>query len=114
MSEQSTTSRKRIRPYGRKQVALSITRYPRNGRKCLRLIEVQGGREAGTCAVCTVNLPDIPLSENEVAIQTWSKNVGVLDWLIEEEIVSKPLHYADFRGTFIPICSLLIEEDTVD
>jgi hypothetical protein len=98
MAEQSTTSGKRIRPYGHKQVALSITRYARNGRRCLHLIEVEDGRETGSCTACTVNLPDIPLAEDEVAVQTWSKNVGVLEWLIEEEIVSKPLHYVDFEA----------------
>lgn len=113
MSEQCTTAGKRIRPYGRKQVALSISRYPRNGRTCLRLIEVENGEETGECVACSVNLPGIPLGENEVAIQTWSKNVGVLEWLVDEEIVSKPLHYADFRGTFIPICNLLVDDDRV-
>ena len=113
MTEHCTTSGKRIRSYGRRQVALSITRYARNGRICLRLIEVENGEETGACTACTVNLPGVPLAEDEVAIQTWSKNVGILDWLIEEGIASKPLHYADFGGTFIPICSLLVSDDRV-
>ncbi|MBE0659213.1 MAG: hypothetical protein IH602_16080 [Bryobacteraceae bacterium] len=113
MTEHCTTSGKRIRTYGRKHVAVSITQYPRNGRTCLRLIEVENGEETGVCTACTVNLPRISLAEDEVAIQTWSKSVGILEWLIDQEIVSKPLHYADFGGTFIPICNLLVSDDRV-
>jgi hypothetical protein len=108
-----TASGRRVRPYGHKEVALSFTQYARNGRICLRLMEVENRQEAGPCAVCTVNLPVIPMADNEVAIKTWNENVGMLEWLMDEEIVSAPQHYAYFGGVFIPICNLLIGDDIV-
>ncbi|NWF83791.1 MAG: hypothetical protein HXY18_08180 [Bryobacteraceae bacterium] len=91
-------------------VVLSFTEYPNNGRTCLRLKEVEGDREDGVRATCTVNLPLAPMGENEVAIKTWHENVGMLEWLIDEGIVSEPQHYAYFSGVFIPICCLLIRD----
>jgi len=104
---------KRVRLYGKREVVLSFTRYLRNGRICLRLMAVEDGVEAGPVAVCTVNLPHVPMAENEVAIKTWFENVGMLGWLMDQGIISEPQHYACFATVFIPICTLLIREDKV-
>lgn len=106
-----TVNGKTVRHYGHTPVVLSFTKYPHNGRTCLRLIEVDRDREAGVCATCTVNLPSASVGENEVAIKTWYENAGMLEWLIDEGIVSEPQHYAYFSGVFIPICCLLIRDD---
>ncbi len=108
-----TASGKRVRPYGHREVALSVTRYSRNGRTCMRLMAVENDRETEPCAVCTVNLPNVPMAENEVAIKTWFENAGMLGWLMDQGIVSAPLHYAYFAGVFIPICCLLMGNDDV-
>lgn len=79
------------RHYGHTLVVLSFTKYAHNGRTCLRLVEVDGDREAQACAACTVNLCSASVGENEVAIQTWHENVGMLEWLIDEGIVSELL-----------------------
>jgi hypothetical protein len=102
---------KRIRHYGNREVALSFTKYKRNGRTCLRLMAVKDGVEAEPVAVCTVNLPDIAMSENEVAIKTWYENVGMLGWLMDHGIVSAPQRYDCFANVFIPVCVLLIRDD---
>jgi hypothetical protein len=51
------------------------------------------------------------MAENEVAIKTWYENVGMLEWLMDEGVVSKPQRYAYFSGVFIPICCLLTPDD---
>lgn len=102
---------KRIRCYGSKEVVLSYSTYLRNGRICLRLMGVKEGRETAPVAVCTVNLPQVPMAPDEVAVKTWHENVGMLGWLMEEGIVSEPQRYAFFAGVFIPVCSLLLRQD---
>lgn len=114
MLAHSTTSGKRVRLYGTTAVALSFSRYKRNGRICLRLVHAEGGHAGEVCASCTVNLAGVAMQEDEVAIKTWHENVGMLGWLMEEGIVSAPLHYASFGGVFIPVCSLLAGEERVE
>lgn len=106
-----TVRGKRVRCYGNTEVVLSYCTYLRNGRTCLRLMGVKDGRETEPVAVCTVNLPQVPMAPDEMAIKTWYENVGMLGWLMDEGIVSAPLRYAYFAGVFIPICSLLIRQD---
>ncbi|GEM_PF-6340591 len=108
-----TAEGKRVRHYGHADVVLSFTRYLRNGRICLRLMAVENGVETEPVAVCTVNLPNVPMRADEVAIKTWSENIGMLGWLMDQGVVSEPLHYAYFANVFIPVCSLLIREDLV-
>ncbi|HEY3439431.1 MAG TPA: hypothetical protein VGK29_01705 [Paludibaculum sp.] len=102
---------KKVRLYGHREVVLSFTKYLRNDRICLRLLAIRDGAEAEPLAVCSVNLPGVPMSENEIAVKTWYENVGMLGWLMDEGIVSHPLRYAYFANVFIPICALLIRED---
>jgi hypothetical protein len=104
---------KRVRHYGSREVVVSFTRYLRNDRICLRLLAVKDGVEAEPVAVCTVNLPDVAMSENEVAIKTWYENVGMQGWLMDQGLISAPLRYAYFANVFIPICSLLTREDGI-
>jgi hypothetical protein len=106
-----TATGKRVRHYGHREVVLSFTRYPRNGRICVRLVALDHGVETETCAACTVNLPAIEMADNEIAIKTWHENVGMLDWLIDHGIISAPIRYAFFGSVFIPICELLVTGD---
>ena len=102
---------KRVRRYGNHEIVLSFSRYLRNNRICLRLLAVRDGVEAEPVAACSVNLPAVEIMENEIAVKTWYENVGMLGWLMDQGIVSEPLRYAYFAGVFIPICSLMIQED---
>ena len=103
---------KRVRHYGNREVVLSFTKYLRNERVCLRLMAVKDGAEGEPVAVCTVNLPSVTMNENEVAIKTWYENVGMLGWLMDQGIVSAPQRYDCFANVFIPICSLLVQQDS--
>jgi hypothetical protein len=108
MTSHYLASGKKIRVYGHKEVVLSFTHYLRNNRTCLRLMTVENGQEVEPVAVCTVNLPNVPMKSNEVAVKTWYENVGMLGWLMEHKIVSEPQRYAYYAGVFIPICTLLV------
>ena len=114
MLAQCTATGKKVRRYGHTDVVLSYTSYRRNNRVCLRLITLQDGREMEPCAVCTVNLPRVPMKPNEVAIKTWYENAGMLGWLMDQGIVSAPQRYAFFASVFIPICNLLVWEGIDD
>lgn len=41
-------------------------------------------------AIATVNIPNIDLNYNEVAIKNWAENKGILETLIEAGIITKP------------------------
>lgn len=107
MEVQCTASGKKIRHYGESPVVLSQSRYARNGRVLLRLMDLSDGVETLPHAVCTVNLPHVSLRDNEVIIKTWGENVGMLGWLMDQRIVSEPVRYACFGGVFLPVCVLL-------
>ena len=114
MLAQCTDTGKKVRHYGHTEVVLSYTSYRRNNRTCVSLIALENGREKEPCAVCTVNLPNLRMKANEVAIKTWSENVGMLGWLMDQGIVSAPQRYAFFASVFIPICNLLVWEGVDD
>lgn len=108
-----TASGNRIRAYGHQEVTVSFSRYEKSGRICLILTAVEDLVEAGPVAECTVELPDVELGENEVAIKTWYENISFLEWLMDEGIVSAPLRYVQFAGVYLPVCNLLIQDDSV-
>jgi hypothetical protein len=60
-----------------------------------------------TGLAATVNVVDIPLSYNEVAIKNWGENKGVLDALINENIVTKPHRQISINYVTIDICYLI-------
>jgi hypothetical protein len=55
----------------------------------------------------TVNLPEFPLEEGEVAIKDYSENEGILDALTDAGVVSDPKKYAITGFALVPICNLL-------
>lgn len=74
-----------------------------NGRPALQLIDAEDGSPIATA---TVNLPDVPLGKNEVAIKDWSENEGMLAALTEAGVV-KPTGQT-IRSGFVevPVCEL--------
>jgi hypothetical protein len=76
-------------------------------------MKVENDRETEPLAVCTVNLPQVDLKEDEVLVKTWSENVGMLGWLMDQEIVSEPQRYVFFANVFIPVCCVLTPLDQV-
>jgi hypothetical protein len=74
-----------------------------NGRPALKLVDAEDGSPIATA---TVNLPDVPLGGNQVAIKSYSENEGLLQALIAAGVVKPtgqtvPTGYAE-----VAICEL--------
>lgn len=78
-----------------------------NGRIALELIDADVPYRNESVAVCTVNLPNVRMAADEVAIKDYSENEGMLNVLIAHGIVSTPLRYVQSGFVEIPICKLL-------
>lgn len=74
-----------------------------NGRPALVLVDAEDG---SPIAAATVNLPDVTLGRNQVAIKDWSENEGLLKALTAAGVV-KPTGQT-VRSGFVeaPICEL--------
>jgi len=70
------------------QVTLEFGKYRGNNRVAITVVDAEDGEDL---LVATVNLPDEPLEEGETVIKNYSENEGVLAFLIENGIVSKPI-----------------------
>ncbi len=57
-------------------------------------------------ATCTVNVPG--LAQDEVAIKDYSENEGMLQFLIDEEIVEPPHRDIESGFVVLPVCRLLL------
>jgi hypothetical protein len=62
-------------------------------------------------AVATVNLPGIPLNDDQVFIKNYSENEGMLSALISAGVVSEPLGYVKTGFVEVPFCTLLIKPE---
>lgn len=60
-------------------------------------------------AVCSTNL-DFELSKNEVFIKNYSENEGMLQFLVQNNVVKIPTKCINSEYAMIPICELNIEE----
>ena len=74
-----------------------------NDRISLTLIDTEDGVPI---AVCTVNLPDEILEADEVCIKDYSENSGLLNILVNEDIVYPANRYTMSGYVIIPICKL--------
>jgi hypothetical protein len=93
-------------PYGEQfNISLVFGQY-RNGQRAIEMIDEADG---APYAVATVALVEEQLSADEVAIKNWSENEGVLESLIENEIVSAPIRYVSSGFVQVPICKLLVQ-----
>lgn len=72
-----------------------------NGRVALSLVD-----EEGPVATATVNLPDVTLGRNQVAIKDWSENEGMLDALVAAGVVKPTGHKVRSGFVEVPICEL--------
>lgn len=84
-----------------------VKQYP-NKRTALRLLDATDGSPV---IMATVNIPAESIENDEVIIKNYSENEGVLDALVEEGIVSKPI--CELRSGYVPlyVCKLLRTED---
>lgn len=91
-------------PYGNYQLGLQFAKY-RNGQTAIKLIDMEDGMPYATATVC---VEDNLLKIDEVAIKDYSENVGILDSLIESNIIDNPHAFIQTGHVKIPICKLLI------
>lgn len=74
-----------------------------NGRTSLQLIDASDGIPH---SVATVNLPDVLLADNEVLIKDYSENDGMLDFLVNNNIVIPTDRGVQSGHVWIPVCVL--------
>lgn len=75
-----------------------------NGRVALQLIDAEDG---SPIAKATVNLPDVPLADDEVAIKDYSENEGMKASLIEAGIIEDTGKRAWAGRVEVPVCRLV-------
>lgn len=67
-----------------------------------------GQFEGEQIAVASVNLPDEPMNEDEIAIKDYSGNVGMIDFLASAGVINPtPVRYIESGYVSIPVCKLL-------
>jgi hypothetical protein len=80
-----------------------------NGRTAIQLYDSTDG---DLVATATVNVEDLEhLGEDEVIIKNYSENEGILDVLVDAEIISKPLYQVQTGFVQCLICKLLVNPD---
>lgn len=72
---------------------LSLGYYGAGGRLAIQLISDEENSDKGVMygepiAVATVNIPEIPLKENEIIIKNYSENEGMLETLKQSGFIS--------------------------
>lgn len=89
------------------EVYVSKRKYS-NGRTALELIDAADGLPY---AVATVNLPDVLIDQNEVLIKNYSENEGMLEFLIQNNIVKHSGYGVNNGHVWVPVCELLPENE---
>lgn len=74
-----------------------------NGRPAIQLMDAEDGCPYTTA---TVNLPDVLLADNEVLIKDYSENEGILDFLVENNIVIPTDRGVQSGHVWVPVCIL--------
>jgi uncharacterized protein YhdP len=69
-------------------------------------IQLEDKKDGIPVATASVNLIDVPMKEDEVAIKDYSENAGMLEILVNADIISMPFKYADNGFVQIPICKI--------
>lgn len=74
-----------------------------NGRRAIRLFDANDG---GPVATASVNLPEIDLAEDEIAIKTYSENTGILEVLLDGGVLAPPHREVSNGFAIFPVCRL--------
>lgn len=84
---------------------IKVARYS-NNRIALKLIDAE---DFQVVAVATINLPNMPLKDDEVYIKNYSENEGMVKALRKARVISKPVEYVNVEYVKILKCKLLIQ-----
>ena len=80
-----------------------------NGRTAIQLLS--NNEDQDLIAVASVNLADVSMEKDEIAIKDYSENEGMLHCLVKAGIVSQPIRYRQSGFVKIPICKLLVKPE---
>lgn len=83
-----------------------LDRYMVDSKPALVLVESATGENIGKVSVNLSNIADIP--SDHIAIKNYSELEGILDILIEANIISDPVRYIKSGHVNIPICKLYV------
>ena len=90
-------------PYREFQLIAEFAKY-KNDQVAIKLIDSSDGMPYATATLC---VEDNLLKEGEVAIKDYSENEGILNSLIEANIVEPPHAVIQTSFVKIPICKLI-------
>lgn len=86
---------------------LSKGKYP-NGQNSIKLIIDDESSEENGFPYATASIAITEhLKPNEIAIKDYSENEGILDMLVDNNIVSQPIRFVHSGYVAIPICNLI-------
>ena len=92
-------------PYREYNVDVHLTHYSTNGRYALFLVDHETFEPV---AVATVNIPDKYITDNEVIVKNYSENEGMLQFLINQQIIDGGKCISFSNGyVMLYICDLL-------
>jgi hypothetical protein len=86
-------------------VMVNVRSY-NNGRPALELLEEDMTYGLTPYAVATVNLPDVLLQPNEVLIKDYAENEGILQFLVDNNIVVPTQNGVQSGYVWVPVCIL--------
>lgn len=78
--------------------------YGYNDHAAIRLNDI---RDGGLVTVATMNINE-PLEPFEVAINDFDENKGIMQTLIEAEVIAPPKRVVNTGWLKVPICELLV------
>jgi len=99
--------------FNNEELEVVFEKYADNDRTAIQLVNEDGM----LYATATVNLPDIELEEDVVAIKNYSENKGMLKALMEAEIIDGIVGQVPQGYVLIPLCRLsekVLEDDNYE
>jgi hypothetical protein len=81
-------------------VSLAFGKYA-NGHHRIEMIDTTDGFPYATASVSVPGL-----AQDEVGIKSYSENTGVLEFLVENNIVKQPHRFVESGYIIIPICKM--------
>lgn len=85
-----------------RDVVVALHKYE-NGRTAIQLNDATDGEPY---AVASVNMPNVLLADNEVLIKDYSENLGILDFLIKNNIVTPTPNGINSGFVWLPVVIL--------
>ena len=81
------------------KLTVNVTKYS-DGNTALQLLE-----EGAPFAMASINMPNVLLCDNEILVKDYSENEGILDFLVENNIVTKTQSGVEGpNNLWFPVC----------